>query len=195
MTACHCPYMYTCLQAYCTYMCVFMRRWAHMTLCCHIWCYQGNPVVRRRSAERYMAWRRGTCGAQPVAGKKPVRDSPTNPVHFPCPWDELFLASEWQLGGLFHWRDGGDIFTTDLSVLLPPVWLFSFSVSKYRDKMKNWWVKKSSRQNNLMQVWRLFLSSKHFHSDKWGKTKHLNIVIWSFVFHLSFFITSNQGNV
>ncbi len=63
-----------------------------MSLCCHICCYQGNPVGRRRSAERCTAWRRETCGAQPVAGKKPVRDSPTNPVPFPRSWDELFLT-------------------------------------------------------------------------------------------------------
>lgn len=56
-----------------------------MSLCCHICCYQGNPVGRRRSAERCTAWRRETCGAQPVAGKKPVRDSPTNPAPFPRP--------------------------------------------------------------------------------------------------------------
>lgn len=63
-----------------------------MSLCCHICCYQGNPVGRRRSAERCMAWRREKCGAQPVAGKKPVRDLSTNPVPFPFPrpWDELF---------------------------------------------------------------------------------------------------------
>lgn len=58
---------------------------AHLTLCCHICCYQGNPAARQRSAERYTAWRRETCGAQPVAGKKPVRDSPTNPLHFLYP--------------------------------------------------------------------------------------------------------------
>lgn len=169
---------------------------ACMTLCCHICCYQGNPVVRRRSAERYMAWRRETCGAQPVAGKKPVRDSPTNPVHFPCPWDVLFLTSEWQLGGLFHWGDGGGCLhdgALSAASSSPPS---LFSVSKYKEKIKLVGKKKkSSRQKNLMQVWRLFLRLKHFHSDKWGKTKHLNLLNWSFVFHLSFFIASNQGNV
>lgn len=93
-----CLYSYTfmCLPAHFTCMCSYAHVgvWMSvcMSLCCHICCYQGNPVGRRRSAERCTAWRRETCGAQPVAGKKPVRDSPTNPVHFPCPWDELFLT-------------------------------------------------------------------------------------------------------
>lgn len=92
----------------CTHLCPFERTvqtvyvcfYAHVgvwmsvcvSLCCHICCYQGNPVGRRRSAERCTAWRRETCGAQPVAGKKPVRDSLTNPVPSVCPWDELFLT-------------------------------------------------------------------------------------------------------
>lgn len=79
------------------YVCFYARVGVWMSvclsLCCHICCYQGNPVGRQRSAERCTAWRRETCGAQPVAGKKPVRDSPTNPVPPPVrPWDELFLT-------------------------------------------------------------------------------------------------------
>lgn len=69
---------------------VCVRSWM-MSLCvslhCHICCFQGNPVGKLRSAERCTAWRRETCGVQPVDGKKPVRDSPTNPVAFPCFWE------------------------------------------------------------------------------------------------------------
>lgn len=154
---------------------------AHITLCCHICCYQGNLAVRRRSAERCTAWRKKTCGAQPVAGKRPVRDSPTNPVHFLCPWDELFLISERQPGwtgrGLLSQRSSWCCFLQlcRLSPLFPCF------------QKNNWWVKKeymyihiyiSSRQNNLKQVLRLFLRLKHFHSGRWGKN------IWTFSFDL-----------
>lgn len=106
----------------CVFVC-FARVGAWMSvctsLCCHICCYQGNPVGRRRSAERYTAWRRETCGAQPVAGKKPVRDSPTNPVPFSCLRDELFLTQSDSKVDSSTGEMRGDFFMMELSVLLP----------------------------------------------------------------------------
>lgn len=115
-----------------------------MSLCCHICCYQGNPVGRQRSAERCTAWRRETCGAQPVAGKKPVRDSPTNPVRFPCPWDELFFTQSDSMVDSSTEEMRGDFFLIELSVLLSSPSLFL--ISKHKKKMKL--VGKNKQQTN-----------------------------------------------
>lgn len=90
---------------------------------------------------------------------------------------------------------GGGIFTTELPALPPPARFLSFPFSKYKEN-KNWWVKKnkSIKTQELNTGLDIFLRLKLFHADEWGKTKHLNLPIWS-VFHLSFFLASTQGNV
>lgn len=87
----------------------------------------GKCAVRGRSAVRCTGWKTATCGAPPAAGRKPVRDSPTDPsrpmqrlssrrrscrpekcgargLHFACTWS--FCSPESQLSvklrPLFH---------------------------------------------------------------------------------------------
>lgn len=147
---------------------------AHITLCCHICCYQGNLAVRRRSAERCTAWRKKTCGAQPVAGKRPVRDSPTNPVHFLCPWDELFLISRRQPGwmgrGLLSQRSSWCCFLQlcRLSPLFPCF------------QKNNWWVKYIYtyiyifKTKELKAGFETFSKTETFSLWQMRKKKHLN---------------------
>lgn len=87
----------------------------------------GKCAARGRSAVRCTGWKTATCGAPPAAGRKPVRDSPTDPsrpmqrlssrrrscwpekcgargLHFACIWS--FCSPESQLSvklrPLFH---------------------------------------------------------------------------------------------
>lgn len=137
-----CARLYMPSSALHMYVCFYARVGVWMSvsvsLCCHICCYQGNPVGRRRSAARCTAWRRETCGAQPVVGKKPVRDSPTNPVPFPHPQDELFLSSEQQLDGLVHQRRQGKISSQRSSrcCFLQPNIGIAFSVLRFPSTKK-----------------------------------------------------------
>lgn len=80
-------------------------------------------MVRQRSAERYTAWRRETCGAQPVAGKRPVRDSQTNPVRRLHPRDEVVLASDNKVE-----ERGGVVLKR--SMQLPPAHLLSLQIQR-----------------------------------------------------------------
>lgn len=98
-----------------------MKCFNGLTLCCQICRFQGNPAARQRSAVRYTAWRRETCGAQPVVGKKPVRDSPTNPLHFlnPSP-----VTTRW-IEGRSHGEAGS------FACLFPALSLSSL-ISKYK---------------------------------------------------------------
>lgn len=142
------------------FFCVCVRRWMTslcMSLHCHICCFQGNPVGKLRSAERYTAWRRETCGAQPVDGKKPVRDSPTNPVAFPWLWEtsssSLGVTAEVDI--FFPRRDEGKVLNAASSgpaggkaCLVSFHFPKTMRISKQNTKRK--------KQNNFTQIRRLF---------------------------------------
>lgn len=160
-----------------------------MSLHCHICCFQGNPVGKLRSAERYTAWRRETCGAQPVDGKKPVRDSPTNPVAFPCLWETsfsslgvtarltFFSTKRWGQGSqcCFLWASRGKG--------LP----YLFSVSKHNENIK---TKHKEKKITLSRSGD-FLRLRHFHLqlNKENKTN------WMLIRFFYFPLASNQNNV
>lgn len=148
-----CP-LHVCAFQHVAHICVFFYArvgvWMSvcMSLCCHICCYQGNPVGRRRSAERCTAWRRETCGAQPVAGKKPVRDSPTNPVPPSLP-----ASARWALPRSKRRlqadssTEGDEGRRSSRCCFLQPSRGFAFfpnTKSKY-----NWWIKNKQQQQKI----------------------------------------------
>ena len=173
-----------------------------LALHCHICCYQGNRVGRLRSAERCTAWRRETCGAQPVAGKKPARDSPTNPVSIPGLWDEIVLTRSDSEVDSFPEEMRAVFLTVEFSVLLSSRpgegrggkggggYAFSFFFFFFHNTMSIHNLvgktKHKQRKDNFMQVWRLFLRLQHFHSQ-WKRNKR-SIQIWSWTFWLDSFV-------
>lgn len=126
---------YRCFFFFCLFFSVYVGVWLSlcMSLCCHICCYQGNPVGRLRSAERCTAWRRETCGAQPVAGKKPVRDSSTNPAPTnPTSWSTPGATARWTLslrrwGQLCFWWSCQCCFLQASKGALPSFFFLFFS--------------------------------------------------------------------
>lgn len=121
-------------------------------------------MARQRSAVRYTAWRRETCGAQPVAGKKPVRDSPTNPLHFLYP----LPVTRWIKG-----RSCGKV--CSFAWLLAARSLSSL-ISKYKDNSNM--VSLTKKEKKLMQALQLFLRLKHFYSELTKASEPSDSISW-----------------
>lgn len=136
-------------------------------------------MARQRSAERYTAWRRETCGAQPVAGKKPVKDSPTNPAHFLYPSPVTRRWIEGRRHGkacVFAWL---------------PLARSLFSHFQIQRLFKSGEFKKRKEETSASLL-RLFSKTETFllSANQRIRTRRFDI----FGFHLSFFESLTQDN-